>query len=150
MKVSERFLSELHLKWLEFVELQSSVVAVNGQLLPRTLQAWHETSASLLRNQTEIQDKLAEMQNSLKYLWSNFSSYCLFEKSEGKHEDDQKLVADFGAKIEAMFSDLDNVREHYDSINKQRIDLQQLIEELKVGCGREVERIVQVHFNPKA
>lgn len=109
------------------------LVAVNGQLLPRTLQAWHETSGSLLRNQTQIQEKLAKMQLSLQNLWSNFSSYCLFQKSEGKHEDDQKLVADFGAKIEAMFSDLDNVRDHYDSINKERINLQQLIGDLKVG-----------------
>lgn len=126
------------------------VVSVNGQLLPRTLQAWQETSSSLLRNQTKIQEDIQEIQGSIRYLWSNFSSYCLYQHNDDSHDhNDKKLVADFGAKIEAMFSDLDNVRDHYESINNERINLEQLIGDLKVGEANDPQRCPVIPFDPK-
>ncbi|TMW54635.1 hypothetical protein DOY81_000166 [Sarcophaga bullata] len=125
--------------WLNF-NLQQQIyeyrqkveqVSAASQILPDTLQAWHETSKSLMKNQTSMSLKISELQQSLQELWKNFSEYRSSQEAQKSYEKEEKIVADFGAKIEAIATDVESMKEHYNSVNEKQTDLQHVFENLK-------------------
>ncbi|KAI8127380.1 hypothetical protein CVS40_2763 [Lucilia cuprina] len=125
--------------WLNF-NLQQQIyeyrqkveqVSAASQILPDTLQAWHETSKSLIKNQTSMSLKITELQQSLQELWKNFSEYRSSQEAQKSYEKEEKIVADFGAKIEAIATDVESMKEHYNSVKEKQTDLQQVFEKLK-------------------
>ena len=109
------------------------IVSAASQILPDTLQAWHETSKSLMKNQTSMSLKISELQQSLQELWKNFSEYRSSQEAQKSYEKEEKIVADFGAKIEAIATDVESMKEHYNSVNEKQTDLQHVFENLKVN-----------------
>ncbi|KAM7342604.1 uncharacterized protein ACRADG_009958 isoform 2-T2 [Cochliomyia hominivorax] len=125
--------------WLNF-NLQQQIyeyrqkveqVSAASQILPDTLQAWHETSKSLIKNQTSMSLKISELQQSLQELWKNFSEYRSSQEAQKTYEKEEKIVADFGAKIEAIATDVESMKEHYNAVKEKQTDLQQVFEKLK-------------------
>ncbi|XP_065366969.1 liprin-alpha-1 isoform X2 [Calliphora vicina] len=125
--------------WLNF-NLQQQIyeyrqkveqVSAASQILPDTLQAWHETSKSLIKNQTSMSLKITELQQSLQELWKNFSEYRSSQEAQKSYEKEEKIVADFGAKIEAIATDVESMKEHYNAVKEKQTDLQQVFENLK-------------------
>uniref|UniRef100_A0A1L8E8S1 Uncharacterized protein n=1 Tax=Haematobia irritans TaxID=7368 RepID=A0A1L8E8S1_HAEIR len=124
--------------WLNF-NLQQQIyeyrqkveqVSAASQILPDTLQAWHETSKNLIKNQTSISSKLSELQQSLQVLWKNFSEYRTSQEAQKSYKE-EKIVADFGAKIEAIATDVESMKDHYNAVKEQQTDLQKVFESLK-------------------
>uniref|UniRef100_A0A1I8PU49 Uncharacterized protein n=2 Tax=Stomoxys calcitrans TaxID=35570 RepID=A0A1I8PU49_STOCA len=124
--------------WLNF-NLQQQIyeyrqkveqVSAASQILPDTLQAWHETSKNLINNQTSISSKLSELQQSLQVLWKNFSEYRTSQEAQKSYKE-EKIVADFGAKIEAIATDVESMKDHYNAVKEQQTDLQKVFENLK-------------------
>ncbi|XP_058986846.1 liprin-alpha-1 isoform X3 [Musca domestica] len=124
--------------WLNF-NLQQQIyeykqkveqVSAASQILPDTLQAWHETSKNLIKNQTSISAKLSELQQSLQVLWKNFSEYRTSQEAQKTYKE-EKIVADFGAKIEAIATDVESMKDHYNNVKQQQTNLQNVFEKLK-------------------
>lgn len=109
-------------------------VSAASQILPDTLQAWHETSKNLIKNQTSISSKLTELQQSLQVLWKNFSEYRTSQEAQKSYKE-EKIVADFGAKIEAIAADVESMKDHYNAVKVQQTDLQKVFENLKVSLS---------------
>lgn len=77
--------------------------------------------------------KISELQQSLQELWKNFSEYRSSQEAQKSYEKEEKIVADFGAKIEAIATDVESMKEHYNSVNEKQTDLQHVFENLKVN-----------------
>lgn len=77
--------------------------------------------------------KISELQQSLQALWKNFSEYRSSQEAQKSYEKEEKIVADFGAKIEAIATDVESMKEHYNSVNEKQTDLQHVFENLKVN-----------------
>lgn len=125
--------------WLNF-NLQQQIyeyrqkveqVSAASQILPDTLQAWHETSKNLIKNQTSMSLKITELQLSLQELWKNFSEYRSSQEAQKTYEKEEKIVADFGAKMEAIATDVESMKDHYNSVKEKQNNLQQVFENLK-------------------
>lgn len=76
--------------------------------------------------------KITELQQSLQELWKNFSEYRSSQEAQKSYEKEEKIVADFGAKIEAIATDVESMKEHYNSVKEKQTDLEQIFENLKV------------------
>lgn len=76
--------------------------------------------------------KISELQQSLQELWKNFSEYRSSQEAQKSYEKEEKIVADFGAKIEAVATDVESMKEHYNSVKEKQTDLQKVFENLKV------------------
>ena len=109
------------------------IVSAASQILPDTLQAWHETSKNLIKNQTSMSLKITELQLSLQELWKNFSEYRSSQEAQKTYEKEEKIVADFGAKMEAIATDVESMKDHYNSVKEKQNNLQQVFENLKVS-----------------
>lgn len=77
--------------------------------------------------------KITELQQSLQELWKNFSEYRSSQEAQKSYEKEEKIVADFGAKIEAIATDVESMKEHYNAVKEKQTDLQQVFEKLKVS-----------------
>lgn len=104
-----------------------------NQDLPDTLQKWHETSTLLFKNQTVILSKINQLQVMVESLQSNFSSYKAFIGIKNNHAKDEKIVADFGAKIESIFTDIDSIKDHYNTIVNSQNILKSDLSEVRVS-----------------
>ncbi|KAI9576476.1 hypothetical protein GQX74_009533 [Glossina fuscipes] len=76
------------------------VEQATSQLLPDTFQASHETSTTLIRNQSLIVMKISELQHSVQELWKKFTEYRLSMEAQKSYEKEEKLVADFGPLLQ--------------------------------------------------
>ncbi|XP_017469651.1 PREDICTED: uncharacterized protein LOC108361531, partial [Rhagoletis zephyria] len=95
-------------------------VARMNQDLPDTLQKWHELSTLLERNQTAATIRLYELEKRVEKLRTNFIKYRAFADTQQNYAKEEKIVADFGAKIEAIVTDMEKFKDHYsDIVNKQ-------------------------------
>uniref|UniRef100_A0A1A9WI60 Uncharacterized protein n=1 Tax=Glossina brevipalpis TaxID=37001 RepID=A0A1A9WI60_9MUSC len=127
--------------WLNF-NLQQQIyeyrqkveqVSATSQLLPDTLQAWHETSTALIKNQSLIVSKISDLQHSVQELWKNFTEYRLSMEAQKSYEKEEKLVADFGAKIEAIATDVESMKDRYNGISQKQENLQTVFNNLKAS-----------------
>lgn len=76
--------------------------------------------------------KISELHHSLQDLWQNFSEYRTSQEARKSYEKEEKLVADFGAKIEAITMDVESIKEHYDAVKEKQNNLQKTFDTLKV------------------
>lgn len=137
--------------WLNF-NLQQQIyeyrqkveqVSATSQLLPDTLQAWHETSTALIKNQSLIVSKISDLQHSVQELWKNFTEYRLSMEAQKSYEKEEKLVADFGAKIEAIATDVESMKDRYNGISQKQENLQTVFNNLKSNFSDGLKNMAQ-------
>ncbi|KAH8401396.1 hypothetical protein KR009_005267 [Drosophila setifemur] len=107
-------------------------VSAMSKNFPDTLQRWHETSSYLLKNQTEVISDINDLQKTMESLKNNYSSLEAVVAAQRNHGKDEKLVADFGAKIEAVATDIEAIKEHYNKYTEVQKNLQAEMEALRV------------------
>lgn len=88
-------------------------VSAISKIFPDTLQQWHETTSFLIKNQTFVIGQLNDLSQSVGILSGNLSSLQETVKAQRNYGQDEKLVADFGAKLEAVATDIDGIKDHY-------------------------------------
>ncbi|XP_017070184.1 uncharacterized protein LOC108107263 isoform X2 [Drosophila eugracilis] len=111
-------------------------VSAMSKNFPDTLQRWHETSSYLLKNQTAVVTEINELQKTMESLRNNFSNLEVAVAAQRNHGKDEKLVADFGAKIEAVATDIEAIKEHYNKYTEVQKTLQADTEALKVNLSQ--------------
>ncbi|XP_020818213.1 uncharacterized protein LOC110191657 [Drosophila serrata] len=111
-------------------------VSAMSKNFPDTLQRWHETSSYLLKNQTVVVNEISELQKTMESLRNNFSNLEATVAAQRNHGKDEKLVADFGAKIEAVATDIEAIKEHYNKYMEVQKSLQAETEALKVNLSQ--------------
>ncbi|KAH8237315.1 hypothetical protein KR038_009726 [Drosophila bunnanda] len=111
-------------------------VSAMSKNFPDTLQRWHETSSYLLKNQTVVISEISELQKTMESLRNNFSNLEATVAAQRNHGKDEKLVADFGAKIEAVATDIEAIKEHYNKYMEVQKSLQVETEALKVNLSQ--------------
>lgn len=111
-------------------------VSAMSKNFPDTLQKWHETSSFLLKNQTAVISEINDLQKTVESLRNNFSSLEAVVAAQRNHGKDEKLVADFGAKIEAVATDIEAIKEHYNKYIEVQKALQAETEALKVNLSQ--------------
>ncbi|XP_043947916.1 uncharacterized protein LOC108026838 isoform X2 [Drosophila biarmipes] len=111
-------------------------VSAMSKNFPDTLQRWHETSSFLLKNQTAVISEINELQKTVEALRNNFSNLEAAVAAQRNHGKDEKLVADFGAKIEAVATDIEAIKEHYNKYTEVQKTLQADTEALKVNLSQ--------------
>ncbi|KMY96217.1 uncharacterized protein LOC27208453 isoform X1 [Drosophila simulans] len=111
-------------------------VSAMSKNFPDTLQRWHETSSYLLKNQTAVISEINELQKSMESLRNNFSNLEAAVAAQRNHGKDEKLVADFGAKIEAVATDIEAIKEHYNKYTEVQKTLQAETEALKLNLSQ--------------
>ncbi|KAH8322575.1 hypothetical protein KR074_007461 [Drosophila pseudoananassae] len=111
-------------------------VSAMSKNFPDTLQKWHETSSFLLKNQTAVISDITDLQKTVESLRNNFSSLEAVVAAQRNHGKDEKLVADFGAKIEAVATDIEAIKEHYNKYIEVQKALQAETEALKVNLSQ--------------
>lgn len=89
------------------------IVSAVSKVFPDTLQHWHETTASFIKNQSLVVYQLNDLTQNVELLGSNLSSLQATVNSQRIYGQDEKIVADFGAKLEAVVADIDVMKEHY-------------------------------------
>lgn len=120
---------------IENQRLQSEIkkVSVISQNLPEEMQKWHEKSSLLEKNQSLIYEKLNEIQTTIESLKTNFTKYAArADDSRNEYSKDDKFVADLGAKLEAVASDMEIIKDHFTTVQKNQSSLQEDIEKLGV------------------
>ncbi|XP_064543651.1 uncharacterized protein LOC135432102 [Drosophila montana] len=88
-------------------------VSAVSKVFPDTLQHWHETTALFIKNQSSVVYQLNDLTQNVELLGSNLSSLQATVNSQRTYGQDEKIVADFGAKLEAVVADIDVMKEHY-------------------------------------
>ncbi|XP_016928727.3 EF-hand calcium-binding domain-containing protein 14 isoform X1 [Drosophila suzukii] len=111
-------------------------VSAMSKNFPDTLQRWHETSSFLLKNQTAVISEINELQKTMESLRNNFSNLEAAVAAQRNHGKDEKLVADFGAKIEAVATDIEAIKEHYNKYTEVQKTLQADTEALKLNLSQ--------------
>lgn len=119
---------------IENQRLQSEIkkVSVISQNLPEEMQKWHEKTSLLEKNQSIIYDKLNEIQSTIESLKQNFTKYAAQADSRNEYSKDDKFVADLGAKLEAVASDMEVIKDHFTTVQKNQSSLQEDIDKLGV------------------
>ncbi|XP_055920738.1 uncharacterized protein LOC129952259 isoform X2 [Eupeodes corollae] len=119
---------------IENQRLQSEIkkVSVISQNLPEEMQKWHEKSSFLEKNQSIIYEKLNEIQIAIESLKTNFTKYAARADSRNEYSKDDKFVADLGAKLEAVASDMEIIKDHFTTVQKNQSILQEDIDKLGV------------------
>lgn len=112
---------------------QSSTVSVISQNLPEEMQKWHEKSSLLEKNQSIIYEKLNEIQIAVESLKINFTKYAARVDIRSEYSKDDKFVADLGAKLEAVASDMEVIKDHFTVIQKNHSSLREDIDKLGVN-----------------
>lgn len=84
-----------------------------SKIFPDTLQNWHETTSFLIKNQSSVISQLHDLTENVGLFSSNLSSLQAAVNAQRNYGQDEKLVADFGAKLEAVATDIDGIKEHY-------------------------------------
>ncbi|XP_030388276.1 uncharacterized protein LOC115634583 [Scaptodrosophila lebanonensis] len=107
-------------------------VSAMNKNIPDTLQKWHETSSFLMKNQTEVSIRITELQRSIEALRTNLSNLEMMnaQRNYGK---DEKLVADFGAKLEAVAADVEGIKDHYNKYTEMQKNMQIEIDAVKAN-----------------
>ncbi|XP_055920737.1 uncharacterized protein LOC129952259 isoform X1 [Eupeodes corollae] len=118
----------------QFVEYRQKIeeVSVISQNLPEEMQKWHEKSSFLEKNQSIIYEKLNEIQIAIESLKTNFTKYAARADSRNEYSKDDKFVADLGAKLEAVASDMEIIKDHFTTVQKNQSILQEDIDKLGV------------------
>ncbi|XP_034120025.1 uncharacterized protein LOC117578561 [Drosophila guanche] len=111
-------------------------VSAMSKNFPDTLQRWHETSSYLMKNQTAVIYEISELQKSIEGLRMNFTSLEAAVASQRNHGKDEKMVADFGAKIEAVATDIEAIKEHYNKYIEVQKSIQAETEALKANLSQ--------------
>ncbi|ALC42652.1 CG3907 [Drosophila busckii] len=111
-------------------------VSVIGKIFPDTLQQWHETTSFLIKNQTSVTSQIYELTRNVELLGTNFSSLQSIVSSQGNYIKDEKLVADFGAKLEAVATDIEGLKEHFNKNLELQKNLELKTEDLKANMSQ--------------
>ncbi|XP_055855986.1 uncharacterized protein LOC129919151 isoform X2 [Episyrphus balteatus] len=119
---------------IENQRLQNEIIKVSviSQNLPEEMQKWHEKSSLLEKNQSIIYEKLNEVQTAIESLKTNFTKFAAKADSRNEYSKDDKFVADLGAKLEAVASDMEIIKEHFTTVQKNQSSLQEDIDKLGV------------------
>ncbi|KAL7737479.1 hypothetical protein ACLKA6_007615 [Drosophila palustris] len=88
-------------------------VSAISKIFPDTLQQWHETTSFLFKNQTFVMSQLNDLTQNVGALSGNLTTLQEIVKAQRNYGQNEKLVADFGAKLEAVATDIDGIKEHY-------------------------------------
>lgn len=100
------------------LEVQIKKIAMTSQNLPDALQKWHETSKSLEQNQTIIYGKIADLQHRIEELNTQLSLYENKLNEKKDYSKDEQVVANFGAKVEAVAVDVERMKERLSEFEK--------------------------------
>ncbi|EDW01943.1 uncharacterized protein LOC6560631 [Drosophila grimshawi] len=111
------------------------VSAIN-KIFPDTLQQWHETTSFLIKNQTFVISQINELTQCVEQLGSNLSSLQATVNAQRNYGQDKKLVADFGAKLEAVIADIEVMKEHYNNYIEVQKSLELETEHLKANMSQ--------------
>ncbi|KAH8404076.1 hypothetical protein KR215_009020 [Drosophila sulfurigaster] len=111
-------------------------VSAISKIFPDTLQQWHETTSFLIKNQTFVINQLNELNQNVNVLNGNLSSLQETVKAQRNYGQDEKLVADFGAKLEAVVTDIDGIKEHYNRYVELQKGLRSDMEMIKVNVSQ--------------
>ncbi|KAH8413845.1 hypothetical protein KR222_009159 [Zaprionus bogoriensis] len=115
-----------------YISLIFAVSAIS-KIFPDTLQNWHETTSFLIKNQSSIVGQLNELTESIGLLSSNLSNLQATVSGQRNYGQDDKIVADFGAKLEAIATDIEGVKEHYNRYFELQKTLRQETEIIKAS-----------------
>jgi len=89
----------------------------------------------LIKNQSFVISQLNDLTQNVGVLSGNLSSLQETVKAQRNYGQDEKLVADFGAKLEAVVTDIDGIKEHYNryvELQKSlRMDTEMIKESIK-------------------
>ncbi|XP_053965691.1 calcium-binding and coiled-coil domain-containing protein 1 [Anastrepha ludens] len=119
-------------------------VAVMNQDLPDTLQNWHEISTLLEKNQTATTIRLNELERTMEMLRINFTKYRASADVQQNYAKEQKLVADFGAKIESVVTDMESIKDHYANVLNKQTKMQTDLNDLNGKVMDAQEKVVHV------
>ncbi|XP_022223867.2 uncharacterized protein LOC111075083 isoform X2 [Drosophila obscura] len=111
-------------------------VSAMSKNFPDTLQRWHETSSYLMKNQTAVIYEINELQKAIEGLRMNFSSLEVAVAVQRNRGKDEKMVADFGAKLEAVATDIEGIKEHYNKYMEVQKSIQAETEALKANLSQ--------------
>ncbi|XP_037954959.1 uncharacterized protein LOC119685099 [Teleopsis dalmanni] len=114
-----------------------------SQNLPETMQQWHETSTLLLKNQTVIFKRIEDFKRLLESLQNN----CTNLENKSHYINDEKIVANFGARIEAIATDLEGIRTHYKTLAEQQETLKMNFAELKSNVTNILKLVLEKYTN---
>ncbi|XP_055295391.1 uncharacterized protein LOC129565059 isoform X2 [Sitodiplosis mosellana] len=124
----------------EFHELNKDVKKLSAICLsmPETLQKLHESSKTLEQNQTAISQKIYEVQQRLETVEKEFTQLRdSIRKGDGpegdKAVDLKDTVAGFGAKIQALETDVKSLKEGYSGIQSTQQADRARLEALQSG-----------------
>ncbi|XP_034480055.1 uncharacterized protein LOC117785898 [Drosophila innubila] len=111
-------------------------VSAISKIFPDTLQQWHETTSLLIKNQTFVISQLNDLTQNVGVLSGNLSSLQETIKAQRNYGQDEKLVADFGAKLEAVATDIDGIKEHYNRYVELQKSLRMDTEMIKANLSQ--------------
>ncbi|XP_068148119.1 polyamine-modulated factor 1-binding protein 1 [Drosophila tropicalis] len=116
-------------------------VSAISKNFPDTLQKWHETSSFLLKNQTAVITQINDLRKTVDSLRTNFSSLEATVNAQRNHGQDEKMVADFGAKIEAVATDIEEIKDHYN----RYMEVQKIIQSETAALKSNLSQLPVLH-----
>ncbi|XP_054089196.1 uncharacterized protein Nua_1 isoform X2 [Zeugodacus cucurbitae] len=118
-------------------------VAVMNKDLPEILQKWHEVSTLLRNNQTTTIIRLNELERITEKLRMNFTTYKSTLDGQNNFAKEEKIVAAFGAKIEAVITDMESFKDYYSGVVNKQIEMQTNLNDLSAKILDAQERDVK-------
>ncbi|XP_039956173.1 uncharacterized protein LOC120771941 isoform X1 [Bactrocera tryoni] len=119
-------------------------VVVMNKDLPDILQKWHEVSTLLRKNQTTTNIRLNELERTTEKLRMNLTKYKSNLESQQNFAKEEKIVAAFGAKIEAAITDMESFKDYYSGVINKQIEMKTTLNDLRAKLIDEHARIVNV------
>ncbi|XP_069965077.1 uncharacterized protein [Bactrocera oleae] len=105
-------------------------VVVMNKDLPDILQKWHEVFTLLSKNQTTINIRLNEIERTTEKLRLNLTKYKSNLEGQQNFAKEEKIIAAFGAKIEAAITDMESFKDYYSGVINKQIEMQTVLNDL--------------------
>lgn len=106
--------------------------------LPDILQKWHEVSTLLRNNQTTTIIRLNELERTTEKLRLNFTKDKWTLDRQQNFAKEKKMIAAFGAKIEAVITDMESFKHYYSGVVNKQTEIQTNLNDLSVSITKYV------------
>lgn len=110
--------------------------------LPDILQKWHEVFTLLSKNQTTINIRLNEIERTTEKLRLNLTKYKSNLEGQQNFAKEEKIIAAFGAKIEAAITDMESFKDYYSGVINKQIEMQTVLNDLSVSTIKCKEQVL--------
>nr|XP_036215135.1 uncharacterized protein LOC118680271 isoform X2 [Bactrocera oleae] len=117
-------------------------VVVMNKDLPDILQKWHEVFTLLSKNQTTINIRLNEIERTTEKLRLNLTKYKSNLEGQQNFAKEEKIIAAFGAKIEAAITDMESFKDYYSGVINKQIEMQTVLNDLSVSTIKCKEQVL--------